>query len=425
MSASSESPPDAPAGPRLSRGRRLLFSGVIFLTFVVLQEILFRWLFPLPEFVSFNRIDYTPLLLFGDTLGEKRPGGLSNVKLRWESEPDGFAFDHSLNLYGFRGPDFKLDASPELPRIVFVGDSFAEGAGAADDDTIPEQFRTILRDQGRPVETINLGVNGTGFPEYALLARDGLALLKPNTLFLIVCFNDLPALPMLEKAKKPAPDFPRQNRWVPRALAAIDRKLDGRTIAARYTSAPIPFVSPVPSPTNPLTNQKPPPTLDPEILSAMKRGTANPWNFVLAGLHERMLRHDFERSGGGAEEYLRHLAKLCQQDKTQLIVVFIPHSVTTNPVYMQAQIKLGAPSYGSVTRLDGPEYRSAQRHLRQATKDLGIPFLDTTDEFILAEQTRGRMFWPIDGHCNAAGYRLVAEICTRYWLDGTLPHAPE
>lgn len=27
------------------------------------------------------------------------------------------------------------------------------------------------------------------------------------------------------------------------------------------------------------------------------------------------------------------------------------------------------------------------------------------------------MFWPVDTHCNAAGYRLVAEACARAWAE--------
>jgi hypothetical protein len=54
-------------------------------------------------------------------------------------------------------------------------------------------------------------------------------------------------------------------------------------------------------------------------------------------------------------------------------------------------------------------------------RDLGIPFLDTTEEFIEGERRGQRLYWPIDGHCNAAGYRLVADICARYWSEAAMP----
>jgi lysophospholipase L1-like esterase len=422
MSAPEQPAASPPPERRLSPGRRRLFIAIVLLTFAVLQEAACRWLFPLPECDGFNRINYTPLKLFGDDLAQARRQGLSNIKLRWECEPDGFAFDHTLNLYGFRGPNFSLEPSPGRPRVVFVGDSFTEGAGAADGDTIPQQFERLVAGD-KPAEAINLGVSGTGLPEYTLLVRDGLSLLKPQALFLVLCYNDLPTEKALsEEAKAPAPAFPRRSPWVPRAVALFCRRQAGQVIPTRIPSGPFPFVSPVPSPTNPLTTQKPPPTIDPQVLGAMRRGKAGPWGFMLAVRHEEMLRFDFS-GGWGARDYLRHLAALCQGQGSRLIVVFIPHSVTTNPVYMEAQLRLGAPDYGTITRLDGPVYRSAQRHLRQVTADLGLPFLDMTDEFIEAEKTRGRMFWPIDGHCNAAGYRVVGEVCARYWTNGTLPRA--
>jgi hypothetical protein len=52
----------------------------------------------------------------------------------------------------------------------------------------------------------------------------------------------------------------------------------------------------------------------------------------------------------------------------------------------------------------------------QAEADrLGITFIDTTDAFIAAEKS-SRLFWALDGHCNDAGYRLIADICTDHWL---------
>lgn len=412
---------DAARGQRvLSPGRRRVFLCTILLSLAIAQEVICRWLFPMPECTSFNRMNYTPIEFYGDDLWEAQQRGLSNVKLHMESEPDGFAFDHTLNLYGFRGPNFSLEPPADRSRIVFIGDSFAEGAGASDDATIAEQFRRLIA-ANRPADVVNLGITGTGLAHYSRIARDSLPLLKPRALFVVICFNDIPTTPIseFEDLSEPPRTFDRLNPYVPRAVTAITRWRAGQSVPSRFLSGPYHIHAAVPSRANPLSNIDPPANIDPEILDAMKRGKTNPWNVVMAAVHERALRWDYAKSGG-AGEYLRLLKSLCDQQSCRLIVVFIPHPVTTNSAYMSAQVRMGA-DYGKITRLDGPVYRAQQRHLQEMTRTLEIPFLDATEELVEAEKSGVSMYWPVDGHCTAAGYRVVSEICARHWLDGTMP----
>jgi lysophospholipase L1-like esterase len=405
-----------PAPRTLSPGRRRLFIALVLAVVVVGQELACRWLFPLPEVDGFNRIYYTRLTLFGSELTRARHRGLSNVKIRWESEPDGFAFDHTLNLYGFRGADFAVAPTPNRPRVLFVGDSFVEGCGAADGATLPEQFARAVGAE-HPVEAINLGVAAANFPEYDKLLRDGVPLLLPAAAFVVVCANDLPAPPPPDE---PPPDFPRLSPWVPRAVQLLCRWRAGQTVPRRWLGGPYPFFAPVPSPANPLTSQWPPDDIDPAILDAMRRGNANPWNGGATALYDCALRFDFGQ-GSGAEDYLRRMEALCRDHGARLIVVYVPYLGATNAAYLAPQNRLGGLTLDTSRPLDGEAYRCQQRHLVQATADLGLPFLDMTDAFIEAEKAGQRLFWPIDGHCNEAGYRLMAEVCARYWNTGVLP----
>ncbi len=400
-----------PIAPR----RRRAFIVILLAVFAAAQELLCRWLFPVPEVADFNRIHYTRLGLFGPGLSTTRRRGLSNVQVRWESEPDGFAFDHTLNLYGFRGPTFRIDPPEDRPRVLFVGDSFVEGCGAADADTATEQFQRILGVEHR-VEAINLGVAAADFPEYALLVRDGVSLLKPRAVFLFLCANDLPAKPLPRAVTMPAPDFPRRNPWLPRALQVCNLYREGRAVPRRFPSGPYPFFDAVPAENNPLTFKKPPDGIDPAVLDAMRRGKANPWNAGVGSFYDSALRHDFRT--GGAREYLAHLASLCRPPGVRLVVVYVPHYAVINSLYLTAENHLGGPGFGGQTSLDHPPYRNQQAHLRQVCGELALPFLDTTEAFIEAEKT-ARLFWPIDGHCNAAGYRLLAEVCARWWVENT------
>jgi lysophospholipase L1-like esterase len=396
----------------LSRGRKLLFVGSVILFVGFLQEAVFRWMFPLPEVVGFNRLNYSPLRSF-DGLDTQRQQGLSNVRFRWESAPDGFAFDHTLNLYGFRGPVFSVAPLIDRPRVLFVGDSFVEGCGASDEDTIPRQ---LSRQADEKIEAINLGVKGTGFPEYIRIVRDGVDLLHPHTVFVVVCWNDLPTAPLDEERAETPPSFSRSNPFMPRVVALMERFWAGLVVPRRYLSGPLPYVQPVPSPTNPLTVLRTfPPHLDPEIRTAMSEGKLNPALLQVNDRYQQNIRVDLKEKGG-AEAYLRRMKSYCQRNSARLVVVYIPYHITVNPEYAAAQNRLGGFQYSAAESFADPMYRRDQRYLSDVTRALEIPFIDTTPEFATPERTGRRMFWPVDGHCNAAGYQLVARLCARYRL---------
>lgn len=415
-------PAATPSPPRVPRAHKRWFVVAILAAIAGLQELLFRAAFPMPEVENFNRIDYTPTMMFSSAIAKQPLRGLSNVRIVWESEPDGMAFEHRLNIYGFRGPDFAIDPPGDRPRVLFIGDSFVEGCGAADGDTIPVQFAAALN-RSRAVEAVNLGVAAANFPEYAQLFRDAVPLLKPAAVFLIVCANDLPAPPLALRPSAPQRMFPRLSPFVPRAGQVVYRLATGQVVPRRFTAGPFSFFAPVPSENNPLSNKPDPPGVDPAILDAMKRGKTNPWHVNLASFCERILRHDFT-SDVGAGEHLRFAAEVCHRHDGRLIVVYIPHLGAANPIYLATENKLGTPGFEGRARLDQPPYRNQQEHLAKVCHELGIPFLDTTEEFIEAEKGPQRLFWAVDTHCTAAGYRLVAELCAKYWSDGGMPRPP-
>jgi hypothetical protein len=123
---------------------------------LVLSEVAARLVLPVPEVSNFNRIAFTPIGIFGgmDEISGADPTPpmgrskaprypLRNVVVTWASEPDGRTFSHALNLYGFRGPDFRVQRRAEARRVLFLGDSFAEGFGAQNDETLPVVFEQL------------------------------------------------------------------------------------------------------------------------------------------------------------------------------------------------------------------------------------------------------------------------------------------
>src|SRR5262245_44515382 len=100
-----------------SPARRRLLGLAVLASLLIGQEVVCRLIFPLPEAIAFNRINYQ-LLAPGDVRSRGIVArGLVYDRLRFESQADGFSEVHQLNLYGFRGSDFTIEPSRSRRRI--------------------------------------------------------------------------------------------------------------------------------------------------------------------------------------------------------------------------------------------------------------------------------------------------------------------
>ena len=89
-----------------------------------------------------------------------------------------------FNRYGARGPMPDIN-NPE--NIIFLGDSFTEGFGLSEVETIPAQFSSM---SGKP--SINLGVSRSGSTQQSLLYRHFADSFKHNQVFMLIHLeNDL------------------------------------------------------------------------------------------------------------------------------------------------------------------------------------------------------------------------------------------
>ena len=201
----------------------------LLLVTLIALELALRFVLPLPAITNFNRVDFARLWLFGGLDEVARTGGrpteqssyqapqpLRNVKLSWISDPDDVDEVVTLNLYGFRGPDFEIEKAPGTQRVIFLGDSFAEGFGVADDATIPLAFERAVQEDG--LEVLNLGVGGVGLPMIAALADVAIPLLSPDYVVVVVYHNDLPALPLDRDRLQAGFEPIRAQWWMPRLI---------------------------------------------------------------------------------------------------------------------------------------------------------------------------------------------------------------
>ena len=381
-------------------------------------ELTARIAFPVPEVPGFNRIYFSRVGLFSGLDEVAKTGGspgvgvsyapprpLRNVQISWISDPDGIDQPMNLNLYGFRGDDFEIAKAAGSTRILFLGDSFVEGFGVGDDDTIPEAFRRSL-DQP-DVEGLNLGIGGSVMTDVARLATIAIPLLEPDYVAVIVYGNDLPTSPfrpdLLPRWSPPA----RRHWWVPRLLHVGVGLAAGNPPALFYHRGPYPFFRPVPHPANPLSlsNSPLPKQMPAAVVEAIRAGRFNPFVVTPNRPLEEQILGPFEDSNSG-RPYLSYVLQICREHGTGLLVGYIPFNVVVSDHYYPFWKALGeqfdAPS------LANSRFYEHQRQLEAITSALGVPFVDPTEALTREEAEGRRMFAEYDGHMTREGYALVA-----------------
>jgi hypothetical protein len=186
--------PAAGPQPRLSRKKRLLFSGVLTLVLLLLAEgcsgLYLRRIATYSEVLErfgpiypVARSDYLPFTT---------PHGIT-VTARDPSHGAGDFGRIEFNAFGYRGPDPATVAKPAgVKRLLVLGDSFVLGWGVLDEtQTIPGHLRGMLGG-GERWEVVNAGYRAGASPDayYAYLRREGIELAPDAVALVLFTAND-------------------------------------------------------------------------------------------------------------------------------------------------------------------------------------------------------------------------------------------
>lgn len=103
---------------------------------------------------------------------------------RWETrlgDPPVTARTETNDL-GFRGLSFQRARTPDVPRVVLIGDSFVFGIGVELDDTLGVQLERALakRWPGRRFDVINLGIPGNNIASHVDVYETAVRSLAPD-----------------------------------------------------------------------------------------------------------------------------------------------------------------------------------------------------------------------------------------------------
>lgn len=382
---------------------------------LAVQEIAFRAIFPIPESTRFNRIRYQLLAESDPRFRPLLKRGLAYDSLVFESAPDGWRHLHRLNRFGFREREFSIDPPAGRKRVLVVGDSVTEGQGAAAGETISAQLGRKL---GSGFEVLNLGVVAATMDHVSQLACDSVAVLKPDTLVVVMYANDTPAPPVppnvsglqylvdgVEKDRTAAKGV----SLLPRAVVLAMRAAAGEPIYKRFLGGSIRYFAPTPDPTNPFKEGSPPmPGLKPELEAAMRAGRLNPWLVQQSEAMPGMIKADFAL-GGSPEMQLRAIRQVCDRLKVRLVVAFVPFHGIVHGRYAQALKDLAMPAEVADSLATDPAYSAQSPQIRSICDRLKIPFIDTTDALKSKENAGAPQYWPYDSHPRPEGYATIAE----------------
>ena len=383
----------------------LILACIIF----IIQEILFRLIFPIPEILNFNRINYSPIF-FGSKSQELKY--LSNASFIWASDPDKAESLIDLNIYGFRGKDFDADPDPEIPRILFLGDSFIEGYLANENESISSIFKNEAVKNDRQLEVINLGIGGTDFSSYYKLLSDAVPALKPDHVIIVLHANDLPPEPYSQDVfdNHLVPEY--SHWWVPRIYYVLKNFINGKSIPKRWHSKPFTFFAPVPAPSNPWSNTEAAARyekfISPKVSDAMKIGRFNPFSVDEYSKFKEHLPMSFKIT-----EHLNGIQNYMAQFGKKIYIAYIPSRNQVSDYYLQYQKEFSSDT--SLVPLTGADYQIHAKIMKESCNSLGIPFYDCTDIIKKEESSGNHLYWHYDEHMMAKGYSLIGKQLYSWW----------
>ena len=372
-----------------------IFKIVLYLLAVFLfQELVFRYVYPIPEIENFDRVNFTHLSFEGD--GSKH----SRDRIwEWRSDLDtSHVFKHQMNRYGFRDTEWTISSSKGKKRALFIGDSFVEGVMATQEETIPLAFQNASKGT---FEAFNGGLLGCGLSAYLQLAADAIPVFKPDVAILCIYANDL------GNAPPQVPEFYLEPKMfdskTPRLLEVLSQIQTYGPLNHRWANVSAPYLPAIPNKRNPWT------TLEdslkqhvkPTIAESMKQALLNPFltNAIVKEEHALKVNPNLG-------ETLPFFKYICETNGTQPVIVYIPSRNQVSDYYLPFERQY-ALSFPDTLSLKDSKYQRHQEVIKSQAKALDLQFIDLTPTIQDEESHNVHLYWHYDQHMKAKGYELI------------------
>lgn len=289
-------------------------------------------------------------------------------------------FSHRIawNAHGMRGPEILQSKSPQVARVIVLGDSFVEGKQVGDDEVLTSVMAAMARDDGVPLEVINLGVSGVGTAREIHLWEKLGRPLAPDIVVLGFYPNDV-----------------RNN--AERGEFSIDAGRVTLLIEERASS-------------NPLARARAWLAAHSHLYILIRSGqnALDEWLDPPTAIESEdvFARDPPERVRRGWEmtrALLSHLAQSVRETGARLVVVLIPTRFQVDDALWgthAADLGLDPAAY---------DLRIPNRELGDWAAAEGVTFLDLLEGF-RARNESNSFYYAGDAHWNADGHRLAAQI---------------
>lgn len=305
----------------------------------------------------------------------------ANYRGRFYRPGDDFAFTYTTDEHGFRNPS----PWPERAEIVVLGDSMAFSYGVDDE----EAWTTLLADQLPAARIINLGLIG-GAPQqyFRIYETFGQALRPDLVLFCLFPGNDLADAGRFDawlRAGSPGNyEIWRHSRDEAPAPTNIRELLELSYLVTFLRHA-----------RNTASSQLSGKTIDFPDGEQLQLAPA------VYARNETLAQPD-HRSFGLVLDAIQRTRALAEQNGSRFLVLLVP---TKEEVYLPL--------------VDEPSPPAAAPFAAQFASD-GVPYLDLTPYLQARARAGERLFFEVDGHPNAAGYRVIAEAVLNLLADRPL-----
>lgn len=372
---------------------------------LLIAELLTRTLFPQFTYAQGSAPEYfrpSSILPF-----ELQPG-FSGVFVR----PDYHMAAH-INAQGYRGKDFRIERDSALQgRILIVGDSFTFGLGVNDDETYAARLEEVLKGGGARYEVINGGYVGGFSPDsyYAYLTRKGLALQPDLVVVGLFVWNDVTDLFETEWLET-------DGRGLPTRVASKARQVNERGQFIMKKGLPgSQYV--YPPPMTVLADSQLYSLLmriyhraryqvvslvQDEIISNYSRNSI----FNVYTIHQPPYPPKLEEKFQAVLRLVEGMNQTCQDSGAGFLLMLIP---TEFQVYPETWTKYR--SYGITQPFSPGEdgLDQPQARILSFCRERSIQCLDLLPQLRRAANNSRTMFFAPDGHWNAEGNRLVAQV---------------
>jgi lysophospholipase L1-like esterase len=292
----------------------------------------------------------------------------SNYQSRIEGHNGSFAFNFSTDDHGFRNSS----PWPQRAHIVVLGDSMAFSYGVEDNEAWP----AVLAEQLPGSRIINLGLMGAAPQQYFRIYETFGQSLEPDlVLFCLFPGNDV----------KDAGLFARWERAGSKGDYYVQRFLNDDAnpeVGIRGLLRQSYFVILLRYAWRNTGSQLRGRTIDFPDGGQMQ----------LAPSFRLDLEHQDRANFRLAMDAVHQTRELAERNGSEFLVVLVP---TKEAVYLP---------------LLGEEPPAVISQFVEELKAAGIPYLDLTPGFQARARQQERLFFKVDGHPNAAGYRLVADL---------------